>query len=86
MSFVTRRSWILFAATAIAFAVSLLYWLQDRPSRVHAESGQLAAQWGLSEEFGPPPDAEWAAVGEFCTAALGLSLLVDFIAARRKRS
>jgi hypothetical protein len=84
MSFVTRRSWILFAATVIAFAVALIDW-EPWSATTKAESGQLAAQWDLSE-LGPPPGAEWAAVGEFCTAALGLSLLVDFIAARRKRS
>jgi hypothetical protein len=86
MSIISRRSWVFFAATAIAFAVSLLYWWQDRSSPVKTESGQLAAQWHLIEEFDPPPYAEWRGLGKLCAAGLAFSVLVDLIAKGRKRA
>jgi len=75
---ISRRTWVLFAATAIAFAISLLYW-EQRPKP--SETG--AAFWDISQ-FGAMPDEEWAGVGELCAAALSISLLVDFVAKRRR--
>jgi hypothetical protein len=74
----TRRTWVLLGATAIAFVVSLVYWEQrPMPSQT--------AIWNMNE-LGAAPDVEWATVGSSCAVALGVSLLIDFIGKGRKRT
>jgi hypothetical protein len=78
---ITRRTWALLAATAIAIVISLLYWRQ-RPLASTGAPGKVG--WDLGE-FGPSYHDEWMMVGQICAAASGVSLLADFLVNRLMR-
>jgi hypothetical protein len=78
---ITRRTWALLAATAIAFVVSLLYWVQ-RPVAHQGAPGEIG--WDL-RQFGPSYFEEWIIVGEICAAASSVSLVADLVVNHLKR-
>ncbi len=76
---ISQRTWVLLAATVIAFGVCVWYW-NERPAAYKLEGG---VTWDFSE-LGPTPYDQWIVVGEISSAAFVLSLLGDFVVMRRK--
>lgn len=77
---ISRRTWSLFAATAIAFLAAVIYWhWQPVPP-------DMGGWISLEEIVGPKPYEEWFAVGVLCAIVSGISVFADFITGRRKRA
>ena len=81
---ISRRTWCLVAATAMLFVTSFLY-REQRPIPDKSAPGGVEVGWDY-KELGPTPYEEWIHLGYLCATASGISLLVDFIATRRKRT